>query len=88
MTEPIRTCVGCRGRAPARELLRVVVVDGRLVADRRHRLPGRGAWIHPRAGCLAAAHRRRSWARALRVAGPIETEDLDRQVAGSGAEVG
>ncbi len=71
-TTPIRTCVGCRERAPAGELLRVIASDGRLLPDASKRLPGRGASIHPRESCLQAASRRRAWARALRIAGPVD----------------
>ncbi|WP_324273865.1 YlxR family protein [Blastococcus brunescens] len=41
-SKPVRTCVGCRKRAPAADLLRVVVRSGALVPDPRRRLPGRG----------------------------------------------
>jgi len=48
---PVRQCVACRERAPADALLRLVAApDGRAVVDLRARLPGRGAWAHPR--CL------------------------------------
>ena len=69
---PTRTCVGCRERAPAAGLLRVTSSDGRLIPDPAKRLPGRGASIHPSESCLQAAGRRRAWARALRLAGPID----------------
>jgi predicted RNA-binding protein YlxR (DUF448 family) len=43
----------------------------RLVPDPRHRLPGRGAWLHPTGECLEQALRRRAFGRALRCgAGP------------------
>jgi hypothetical protein len=64
---PVRTCVGCRERASAATLLRVVAVDGLLKPDIKRRLPGRGAWLHPRVGCLDIAERRRAFGRALRV---------------------
>ena len=63
---PQRTCVGCRDRAAKFDLLRVVAVDGELVVDRRGRLPGRGAYVHPDAGCLELAVRRQAFRRALR----------------------
>jgi predicted RNA-binding protein YlxR (DUF448 family) len=72
----VRTCVGCRKRAPASELLRIVAVpdgaDGaggrvRLVPDPHRRLPGRGAHLHPNPDCLALAQRRRAFGRALRL---------------------
>jgi uncharacterized protein len=72
---PVRTCVGCRVRAPADDLLRVVAVDGALAPDPRRRLPGRGAWLHPVPECLARAERRSAFPRALRVPGPL---DVDR----------
>jgi predicted RNA-binding protein YlxR (DUF448 family) len=38
----------------------------RLNPDPRHRLPGRGAWLHPTGDCLEQALRRRAFGRALR----------------------
>ena len=78
---PVRTCVGCRKREPATELLRIVVrVDqppgARLVPDPRRRLSGRGAWLHPDPNCLSSAERRRAFGRALRVSGQLDTSDL------------
>jgi uncharacterized protein len=43
-----------------------------LVPDPRGRLPGRGAYLHPDPRCLALAERRRVFARALRVDGPLD----------------
>jgi predicted RNA-binding protein YlxR (DUF448 family) len=71
--EPTRTCVGCRTRAAASGLLRVVAVDGTLVPDPRRRHPGRGAWVHPDLGCLRLAERRRAFPRALRTVGKLDT---------------
>ncbi|MGQ0719802.1 MAG: YlxR family protein [Pseudonocardiales bacterium] len=71
--EPIRTCVGCRTRAAASGLLRVVAVDETLVPDPRRRHPGRGAWMHPDIRCLRLAERRRAFPRALRCAGTLDT---------------
>lgn len=77
---PVRTCVGCRQRAPASALLRVVAervsAGYRLIPDPRRVRPGRGAHLHPDPACLALAERRRAFGRALR---------LD---AGSGVEFG
>ena len=75
--EPVRTCVGCRSRAPASTLLRVVAVTHAgvptLAPDPRHRLPGRGAYLHKDPACLVKAERRRAFIRALRVAGILDT---------------
>ncbi|SOD92882.1 YlxR family protein [Blastococcus haudaquaticus] len=87
-SEPVRTCVGCRQRAPVSDLLRVVVRSGALVPDPRRRLPGRGASVHPTPGCLHAAERRRAFTRALRLPGgsPLEAGPLRDHVLGSSSE--
>ena len=73
----MRTCVGCRQRAAATDLLRVVVVEGlpltKVVPDVRGRMSGRGAWVHPDLACLDLAERRRAFPRALRRPGPLDT---------------
>ncbi|MEO8528127.1 MAG: YlxR family protein [Pseudolysinimonas sp.] len=63
--EAVRTCLGCRQRAPRTSLLRVVARDGRVVVDTAARLPGRGAWVHSDPGCVDAATKRRAFGRAL-----------------------
>ena len=70
---PIRMCVGCRQRAAARSLLRVVAQDGELIPDPNRRLPGRGANVHPTSKCVETATAKKAWARALRVPGPLGT---------------
>ncbi|HEX7188890.1 MAG TPA: YlxR family protein [Actinomycetes bacterium] len=72
MSAPVRTCVGCRERADASELLRVVARSGALVPDVGRRMPGRGAHLHRDRGCLELATRRRAFPRALRVPGPLD----------------
>jgi predicted RNA-binding protein YlxR (DUF448 family) len=74
----MRTCVGCRAKTLAAELLRVVVVDGELVPDLRRRLPGRGAWIHRSPECLRLAQRRRAFSRALRIPRGAQEPDVAR----------
>jgi predicted RNA-binding protein YlxR (DUF448 family) len=87
---PVRTCVGCRTRAPVTELLRVVARAGALVPDPGRRLPGRGANLHPTPECLHAAERRRAFPRALRLPGgggvPLEAGPLRAHVLGSSPE--
>ncbi|MGZ4567308.1 MAG: YlxR family protein [Blastococcus sp.] len=90
--KPVRTCVGCRTRAPASDLLRVVARNGVLLPDPRRRLPGRGASVHPTPECLHAAERRRAFARALRLPGgggaPVEVGPLRDHVLGTSSEAG
>jgi predicted RNA-binding protein YlxR (DUF448 family) len=75
---PERTCVGCRQRAAANELLRVVVApavsrtsaesaDVLVVPDPRRRAVGRGAWVHRDPICVEKAVKRRAFVRALRI---------------------
>ena len=82
---PVRTCVGCRKRAQASELLRVVAVvraDGTAVLepDPARIRPGRGAHLHPDPACLVKAERRRAFGRALRLAGVVDTGPLGEAV--------
>lgn len=67
-TGPERTCVGCRGKGPKSELLRVVSdARGGAILDPSGSAPGRGAYVHREMGCAEAALRTRAFARALRV---------------------
>ncbi|MCU4671589.1 YlxR family protein [Microbacterium fluvii] len=82
--EPVRTCVGCRTRAPRSALLRVVAPHSELVPDVRGAMPGRGAWVHPTNECVDAAIRRRAFVRALRVSGPLDTQTLQNHLQRNG----
>ena len=77
----MRTCVGCRKRELAVELLRVVAVstgngEYAAIVDTSRSLPGRGAWLHPAPQCAQQAIRRRAFTRALRIAGPLDTSGV------------
>jgi len=84
MVGPTRTCVGCRKRAPASELIRFVTAacgDSFLLkADPSRRLPGRGAHLHPDPACFALAERRRAFGRALRFTGVPDTGPLAEHI--------
>jgi len=74
---PIRTCVGCRRRAPASELVRLARSpgSGELALGPG---PGRGAWLcgsPTTIECFDRARRRRAFQRALRTG--IEDDELD-----------
>ncbi|EWT00325.1 hypothetical protein N865_16140 [Intrasporangium oryzae NRRL B-24470] len=88
--EPSRTCVGCRGSDSWSALLRVVAAtDGRdadqhgpipIHPDPRHRMPGRGAWLHPSPDCFELAVRRKAFARALRLQAAVDVSAVARQL--------
>jgi uncharacterized protein len=86
---PIRTCIGCRQRAVATELLRVVVAPDAVgsaqpipvVPDPRQRAPGRGAWLHQDLECVELAERRRAFARALRASGSVDPTPVREYIA-------
>ncbi|MEO7016071.1 MAG: YlxR family protein [Leifsonia sp.] len=74
--ETVRTCVGCRSRAPRSSLLRVVAQNSEIVVDPSAALPGRGAWLHPTGECLDKALQRHAFGRALRVDGMLSTQAI------------
>lgn len=67
---PTRTCVGCRQRCAAPELVRLALVEGRvrvvLSGDPVRGKAGRGAWIHARPECIKKAVTSRAFGRAFR----------------------
>ncbi|MBO0812157.1 MAG: YlxR family protein [Microlunatus sp.] len=71
--EPVRTCLGCRGRENKADLIRLVWGDGAIVVDVRQTAPGRGGYLHRTPQCWDRALQRRSLSRALGVA------DVDRE---------
>jgi predicted RNA-binding protein YlxR (DUF448 family) len=76
----LRTCVGCRQTAAASALVRLVLVEGQLVVPiGRGRPPGRGAWLHPAAACVASAARTRAFDRAFRA--PVGRVDVEAVLA-------
>ena len=93
----MRTCVGCRKRELAVELLRVVAVstgngEYAVIVDTGSNLPGRGAWLHPVPQCAQQAVRRRAFAKALRITGSPDTsavvEHIDRCARSPGNKTG
>ncbi|HOA86511.1 MAG: YlxR family protein [Microbacteriaceae bacterium] len=82
--EPVRTCVGCRTRASRAALCRAVAIDSLLVFDEGASMPGRGAWVHPTRACVDAAITRRAFVRALRVAGPLDTQTFENRILATG----
>ncbi|GGB40346.1 hypothetical protein GCM10011492_33940 [Flexivirga endophytica] len=72
-------------------MLRVVALVGNdaaqtdvslLVPDGGGRLPGRGAWLHPRPDCLDKADQRRAFPRALRITHAVDLTPVREWIAG------
>ncbi|WP_308799795.1 YlxR family protein [Agromyces silvae] len=80
--EPVRTCIGCRARAPRSSLLRVVLRESQVVTDVSAVLPGRGAWLHPTLECYRLAERRRAFGRALRTHGALDIHEVENRLNG------
>jgi uncharacterized protein len=76
----VRTCIGCRIRADASRLLRVVARDREVVPDPSATLAGRGAWVHPTSECVERAAKRRAFGRALRVTEALGLQQLTELV--------
>ncbi|MDN5765725.1 MAG: YlxR family protein [Humibacillus sp.] len=74
--------MGCRRSDSWSALLRVVAATEAvsphpagvvvLVPDPRHRMPGRGAWVHMVPECFEQASRRKAFGRALRLRSAVD----------------
>jgi len=62
----LRTCIGCRKRAPKAQLMRIVLRNGAPVLDLGQRMEGRGAYLCRKAQCFAEATRKRGLGRSFR----------------------
>ena len=86
----MRTCVGCRKRELAVELLRVVAVptgngECAVIVDTGGSLPGRGAWLHPVPQCVRQAIRRAAFTKALRITGSPDASAVIEHLESLGA---
>ena len=73
---PARTCVACRERRPADQLVRLVAQGDRVVPDLRRMRSGRGAHLCPSMACLGRAVKRRSFRRAFRAQVCVDPVEL------------
>jgi uncharacterized protein len=64
VSDSIRTCAGCGGKAPQAELIRFVARDGALVTSPK--APGRGVYTHGRLSCFERAQATRAFNRTLK----------------------
>ncbi len=62
---PIRSCIGCRKTGSPDGLMRMVLVDGKVIFDQAQTAPGRGAWVHRK--CLKMAIDRQAFKWAFRL---------------------
>ena len=71
-------------------MARLAMVDGRVVAWRGQRPPGRGASIHPTKDCVEEAARKGAFSRAFKqsVKGVETGELLERIAAASSGDMG
>ncbi|MEU4197584.1 YlxR family protein [Kribbella sp. NPDC026611] len=76
-----RTCIGCRKRSSAADLLRTTVSGGLVLPDPGRRAPGRGAHLHPTIECFELAVRRKAFPRAFRAPGPLDATGLREYLA-------
>lgn len=72
----VRTCVGCKTRDQASNLVRIVQKAEALALDYRKTEPGRGAWLHLNGNCLSLALSRKSFGRALKSKEAIDSSGL------------
>ena len=52
---PVRSCINCRKKDQPAALIRVVLIDGRVIPDIKGGAPGRGAWLHKKCAEVAIA---------------------------------
>ena len=80
-----RTCIVTRQNGPADDMIRFVAdPEGRVVADLKAHLPGRGCWVTARRAMVQRAVDKKLFARALKapVAAPADLADeVDRLIA-------
>lgn len=82
---PERSCILTRETNAQEELMRFVLdPEGKVTADLRHRLPGRGAWLTPTAAALTEAIKRKLFSRSFKQeakASPELVDEVDAALA-------
>lgn len=65
---PYRTCIGCQGKKPKRELLRIIrTPEGKVEIDETGKKSGRGAYLCYNMACFREAMKKKKMAKALQV---------------------
>ncbi len=73
--QPIRTCIGCRGKFLKKMLSRFVSQAGRILqSDPEKKLPGRGVYVCPTEACIQKAffHKRSQY----RLASDVSLDEI------------
>ena len=64
---PVRTCIGCKGKKPKKEMIRIIrTPDGKIEIDKTGKKSGRGAYLCGNVKCLDAAFRENSLNKSLK----------------------
>jgi len=71
---PVRSCIGCRKKANPAALIRVVLIDGKVILDIKGGAPGRGAWLHKK--CAEGAISRGAFRFAFKHDEAIDVSEL------------
>jgi predicted RNA-binding protein YlxR (DUF448 family) len=71
---PVRSCISCRKRANPSALIRVVLVDGKVIPDLKGGAAGRGAWLHKK--CAEVAIARNAFRFAFKQEESIDVSEL------------
>jgi predicted RNA-binding protein YlxR (DUF448 family) len=74
LTLPVRSCISCRKRANPSALIRVVLVDGKIIPDIKGGAAGRGAWLHK--GCAEVAIARNAFRFAFKQDEAVDVSEL------------
>ncbi len=73
-TLPVRSCISCRKRANPSALIRVVLVDGKVIPDIKGGAAGRGAWLHKE--CAEVAIARNAFRVASKQVAAVDVSEL------------
>jgi len=71
---PVRSCISCRKKENPSALIRVVLVDGKVIPDVKGGAPGRGAWLHKK--CAEGAISRGAFRFAFKQDVAIDVSEL------------
>jgi predicted RNA-binding protein YlxR (DUF448 family) len=71
---PVRSCISCRKRANPSALIRVVLIDGKVIPDLKGGATGRGAWLHKK--CAEVAIARNAFRFAFKQEDAVDVSEL------------